>query len=370
MGRWARPVEVVVTDRRLPDRGHWSGRRVFMTGHTGFKGGWLALMLEALGARVTGFSLEPPTTPSLFEEARVGESLERDLRGDVRDLDAVVSAMTATQPDVVLHLAAQPLVLEGMRDPVGTFSTNVMGTVHVLEACRRVHGVKACVVVTTDKVYRDVVEPRAHREGDELGGGDPYAASKACAEMAVAGFEALTSEGGFSVATVRAGNVIGGGDWSPWRLLPDLLSSIDAGRPVVLRRPDAVRPWQHVLDPLTGYLLVAESIERGVKQYEGAWNFGPPESDARSVMDVVHAVESSAGRQIAVNVLDHAPSETGYLALSSEKSRELLGWRPRWDFAHSVRQTVEWHAAWREGRDVGDLSRELANEQVHGAVSA
>ena len=307
-----------MTPGRLPDRQQWSGRRVLVTGHTGFKGGWLVLMLEQLGARVYGLANGVPTDPSLFEEAAIAMALEEDIRIDVRDSEALTATFLRIQPEVVFHLAAQPLVLEGMRDPVGTFATNVMGTVHVLEASRVTESVRACVVVTTDKVYRDAGSSTPYSEDDELGGHEPYGASKAAAEMAAAGYAALAPAERLQIATVRAGNVIGGGDWSPWRLLPDLLSGIDEGTQIRLRRPGAVRPWQHVLDPITGYILVAETLLSDPPgDIVRTWNFGPDASGTRTVLDVVREVEKALGRELPVVLESGESVDAGYLSLSS-----------------------------------------------------
>lgn len=356
-------MEGLVTPGRRPDPGFWRDRRVLVTGHTGFKGGWLCLMLDSLGADVFGFSDRIPTDPSFFVEARVSDALTEDLRGDVRDGPGVLEAFERIKPETVLHLAAQPLVLQGVHDPVGTFATNVMGTVHVLEACRQSLTVRSCVIVTTDKVYKAGATSIPHSEEDELGGHEPYGASKAGAELVASSFATLASRP--HIATVRAGNVIGGGDWSQWRLLPDILVALDTGAELLLRSPEAVRPWQHVLDPLTGYLLVAEALESEVaSDLPRCWNFGPDEQDARTVLDVVHAVERVSKREVPVRVEGSQRVESEFLALSSAQARNHLSWRPRWDFDASVAQTVEWHLDWSAGRDVSEISRSLVSQHV------
>jgi CDP-glucose 4,6-dehydratase len=350
---------------RRPNQSFWRGRRVLVTGHTGFKGSWLCLMLDSLGADVFGWSDRIPTDPSFFVEARVCDALTDDLRGDVRDAPGVMDAFEQIKPDTVLHLAAQPLVLQGIRDPVGTFSTNVMGAVHILEACRQSTTVRSCVIVTTDKVYKAVTTSSRHSEEDEIGGHEPYGASKAGAELVASSYVTLAAEGGPQIATARAGNVIGGGDWSQWRLLPDLLAALDTGEELLLRSPEAVRPWQHVLDPLTGYLLLAERLEsETAPDLPRCWNFGPESRDDRTVLDVVHAVERFSGRQLRLRVEGSQSVESEFLALSSDRARETLGWRPRWDFDASVAQTVEWHLDWRAGRDIGEVSRNLVSQQL------
>lgn len=356
-------MEDLVTGVRIPDPSFWLGRRVLVTGHTGFKGGWLCLLLEELGAEVFGLADGIPTHPSFFLHARVDDALTRDYRLDVRDLAGVLSAFDEVQPETVLHLAAQPLVLEGIRDPVGTFSTNLMGTAHVLEATRLTDSVRSCVVVTTDKVYRSGPTAAPHLEEDELGGDEPYGASKAGAEFIAASFANLVGKIGPRIATARAGNVIGGGDWSPWRLLPDLLAALDRHRELVIRSPGAVRPWQHVLDPLTGYLLLAEAMESD--QTSGlprCWNFGPDARDSRTVLDVVHEVERVSGVSLQLRFEEPNSVESEFLALSSARARQLLGWGRKWNFEASVAQTVNWHVAWREGHDVSVISRKLVKE--------
>lgn len=338
-----------------------------MTGHTGFKGGWLCLMLAELGAEVYGLADGIPTDPSFFVHATVRDALTGDFRVDVRNQAGVHSVFDEIRPETVLHLAAQPLVLEGVRDPVGTFSTNLMGTVHVLEASRLSPIVRSCVVVTTDKVYRTGPNAAPHSEDDELGGDEPYGASKAGAEFIAASYVTLAKEEGARIATARAGNVIGGGDWSPWRLLPDLLAALDQSAEMVLRSPDAVRPWQHVLDPLTGYLLLAESLESDDSSgLPRCWNFGPDPSQSRTVLDVVREVERVSGSPLKVRAECTESVESEFLALSSVRASNVLGWSPQWDFERSVAQTVAWHLAWREGCDVGEVSRTLVEEHLEG----
>ena len=362
-------MEDLVAANRRPDPSFWRGRRVLVTGHTGFKGGWLCLMLHELGAEVYGLADGIPTDPSFFVHARVGDALAGDSRVDVRNQAGVSSVFDEVLPETVLHLAAQPLVLEGVRDPVGTFSTNLMGTVHVLEASRLSPTMRSCVVVTTDKVYKTGPSATVHSEDDELGGKEPYGASKAGAELITASYVTLAEKDGPRIATARAGNVIGGGDWSPWRLLPDLLAALDQSAEIVLRSPGAVRPWQHVLDPLTGYLLLAESLESDASSgLPRCWNFGPNATDSRTVQDVVHEVERVSGVSLRVRVEGASRVESEFLALSSLRAREVLGWSPQWDFQGSVAQTVDWHLAWHQGRDVGEISRMLVSRQLREVI--
>jgi CDP-glucose 4,6-dehydratase len=342
----------------------WSSRRVLVTGHTGFKGGWLAHWLSLLGADVYGLALDPLATPNLYEAARVKSTLAADKRGDISELGQVKRVITSAQPEVVFHLAAQPLVRESYADPLGTFRANVLGTANVLEAVRSCPSVRAVIVITTDKVYRNREWQHAYREPDELGGVDPYSASKACAELVVASYVAsyFMGLGGHSpaVATVRAGNVIGGGDWSVDRLVPDCLRAADADEPLSLRFPTATRPWQHVLDPLSGYLALAEQLlESGQNALPSTWNFGPDAAGTMPVRSVVGLIEHALGQALRrVTEADtYTPHEAGLLALDSSQARSLLGWAPKWDVQEAVLRTVDWHRAWRGGADMASFTR-------------
>ncbi len=335
----------------------WQGRRVLVTGHTGFKGGWLCLWLQSLGAEVHGLALAPSTTPSLHELAQVDAGMQGRI-GDIRDLATVRAAVDAAQPEVIFHLAAQPLVRASYADPVATYATNVMGTVHVLEAARACGRVRAVVNVTTDKCYENREWPWPYREDEPLGGHDPYSSSKACAEIATASWRRsfLQAPGLPAVATARAGNVIGGGDWSEDRLLPDLLRAWETGRPAVLRNPLAVRPWQHVLEPLAGYLLLAQRLLAGGDAWARAWNFGPVEGDARQVGWVAdtlaHHWPGSAGW---VQDAQAQPHEAQLLRLDATLARVRLGWQPCWPLAHALAQVADWHRSWRAGDDARGL---------------
>jgi CDP-glucose 4,6-dehydratase len=320
------------------DPGFWSGRRVLVTGHTGFKGGWLALWLTSLGAHVTGFSRPPSTSPSLFELARIGDDV-RTVEGDVRDRGGVAVAIDEATPDVVFHLAAQPLVRASYSDPIATYDSNVIGTANVLDAAREYEGVlHSIVVVTSDKCYLNPERDRPFVESDPLGGHDPYSSSKAAAELVAAAYRDSYD---LPIATARAGNVIGGGDFGADRLVPDAMRAVAAGEPLRVRRPDAIRPWQHVLCSLHGYGLLAERAERG------PWNFGPAVGDAKPVRWVAERL----GVEWEADPGDH-PHEARYLKLDSTKAHEQLGWRPRWDLEQGLDATVEWYAAHRDGGDV------------------
>jgi len=328
----------------------WRGRRVFVTGHTGFKGGWLSLWLSRLGAEVHGFSLAPATAPALFEVARVGEGMDHRI-GDIRDPAALTAAVNAAAPDIVFHLAAQPLVREGYSDPRTTMETNVLGTMNVLEAVRATPSVKSVVVVTTDKCYQNREWAKPYREDDALGGHDPYSASKACAEIVSAAWRDAFLGGHVALATARAGNVIGGGDWAADRLIPDAFRAWQDARALTIRYPHAVRPWQHVLDALAGYLQLGEHLADGAGQ--GAWNFGPAAEDCLPVQDLLQILAQRWGGGGAW-VVDAAPQlhEAGLLRLDSAKARAGLGWRPALKLEQALAVTVDWQQAWRRGEDM------------------
>jgi CDP-glucose 4,6-dehydratase len=334
----------------------WCKRKVFLTGHTGFKGSWLSLWLQHLGAEVTGFALPPPTDPSLFESARVGDGMVSTI-ADVRDLDALRLALAAAKPEIVFHLAAQPLVRLGFRMPVETYSTNVMGVVNLLEAIRCQPEVRAVVVVTSDKCYENREWVWGYREDEPMGGYDPYSSSKGCAELVVAAYRrSFFGEGAGQhparVASVRAGNVVGGGDWAEDRLVPDIVRALNAGRPILVRNPESVRPWQHVLEPLAGYLLLAERLAAEGRALEGGWNFGPRDEDARPVRDVVARFCAAWGEGASWDCsAASGPHEAHYLKLDCSKAIAQLKWRPRWSLDTAIDRIVEWHLAHRSGAD-------------------
>ncbi len=344
----------------------WRGKRVFLTGHTGFKGGWLALWLTQLGAVVRGFALDPATTPNLLTEARLASVIE-DVRGDIRDAKALEGAMHSFRPEVVFHLAAQPLVRTSYEDPIGTYETNVIGTARVLDAVRRCPSVRAVVSVTTDKCYENKEWLWGYRETDPLGGYDPYSSSKACAEIVSAAFrqsyfhpDKWNQPGGHTtgIATGRAGNVIGGGDWALDRLLPDLIRGFAAGEPVRIRRPLSIRPWQHVLEPVCGYLLLAEKLlSNDAARYATAFNFGPHDDDAQPVQWIVERMTKFWGDG-ATWVLDPDPSvhEAGYLKLDASRARAELGWKPQLRLETALEWLVRWYKAAAAGEDMQALT--------------
>jgi CDP-glucose 4,6-dehydratase len=335
----------------------WRDRRVLLTGHTGFKGSWLSLWLQSLGAQVFGFALPPATTPSLFDVARVGESMNHMI-GDLRNLETLTACLSNAQPEFVFHLGAQSLVRLSYADPVGTFATNVMGTVHLLEAVRRFNQncltqgkppTRAVIIVTSDKCYQNSGKSVPYREDEPLGGDDPYSSSKACAEVVTAAYRQSFGDAGKSmpaIASARAGNVIGGGDWAIDRLVPDAVMAFARDLPLRVRNPSAIRPWQHVLEPLAGYLVLAQALFREGERFAGAWNFGPDSTDEQPVSHVVSRLVDAWGKPARweVDRAEH-PHEAQVLKLDSSKARTHLAWRPRWNLDQAVKLTVEWYIA-------------------------
>ena len=340
----------------------WRGKRVFLTGHTGFKGSWLSLWLQALGAELTGYALEPPTNPSLFKEAQVAEGMT-SIIGDILDLERLKKALQAAAPDIVIHMAAQPLVRQSYENPVETYATNVMGTVHLLESVRLIGGVKAIVNVTTDKCYENREWEWGYRESEPMGGYDPYSNSKGCAELVSAAYRSSFFNKdqyvhhGVALATARAGNVIGGGDWAKDRLIPDILAAFEHHSPVNIRNPHALRPWQHVLEPLGGYLLLAERLYTQGPYFAEGWNFGPNDDDARPVGWIVEKLVDMWGGDACwtKDEGDH-PHEASYLKLDISKARARLGWRPMLRLEDALKLIVEWTQARSNGANVRTLS--------------
>ena len=336
----------------------WKGRRVLITGHTGFKGSWLSAWLHLMGAEVTGYALAPPTDPSLFEQARLGELVHHN-QADIRDLERVRAAVDAARPEVVFHLAAQPLVRLSYDQPVETYATNVMGTVHLLEAIRQVGGVAACVCVTSDKCYENREWVWPYRETDPMGGHDPYSSSKGCSELVIAAYRssyfppAKIASGGLALASVRAGNVIGGGDWALDRLVPDLVRAFARGEAPLIRSPRSVRPWQHVLEALGGYIMIAERLLAGEAEFADAWNFGPSDDDARPVSWIVERMQARWGGGAAAPKADTGlqPHEAGLLRLDSSKARGALGWRPALTLDDALGWIVDWYQQVGGGAD-------------------
>jgi CDP-glucose 4,6-dehydratase len=342
--------------RGAVDPAFWAGKRVFLTGHTGFKGSWLSLWLQRMGAQLTGFALAPPTTPALFDDARVAPGMT-SIIGDIRDREVLEQALVAANPEIVIHMAAQPLVRASYDDPVGTYAINVMGTVHLLEAVRKAAGVRAVCVVTTDKCYENREWAWGYREDEAMGGYDPYSNSKGCSELVTSAYRRSFFGAGShtALASGRAGNVIGGGDWALDRLIPDILRAVEQGELVLIRNPLAIRPWQHVLEPLSGYLVLCQALWHDPVAAAQAWNFGPRDDDARPVQWIVERMcalwGDGAGWTRDESVQPH---EANYLKLDISKARAGLGWQPRWSLGEALESIVAWHRAWLRGDDMHD----------------
>lgn len=347
--------------------GFWAGKSVLLTGHTGFKGSWLSLWLQSLGAKVVGYALQPPTNPSLFATANVAEGMT-SIEGDVRDLSALTNVFEKYQPEIVIHMAAQALVRRSYTSPVETYSTNVMGTVNLLEAVRNTGSVKVVVNVTSDKCYENREWIWGYRENEPMGGYDPYSNSKGCAELVASAYRASFfnpdqyAKHRVAVASVRAGNVIGGGDWAEDRLIPDIMRAIVQGKPVQIRSPHAIRPWQHVLEPLSGYLVLAQKLHENGAAFSEGWNFGPNDEDAKPVSWIVDRLTKTWGEGAAW-ALDggNHPHEAHYLKLDCSKAKARLGWHPRWHLDEALEAIVEWHRAHQAGSNMREITlRQIA----------
>ena len=352
---------MIGTSNISPD--FWRDKRVLLTGHTGFKGGWLSLWLQSMGADVAGIALPPPSAPSLFNVADVGQGMSHHI-ADIRDYASIAPLFAQLQPQIVFHLAAQPLVRASYQQPLETYATNVMGTVHVLEAARQAGSVRAIVNITTDKCYENQEWVWGYRESDPMGGHDPYSSSKGCAELVSSAYRnSFLKEAGIALATARAGNVIGGGDWAQDRLLPDILRALEHGTAVLIRNPHAIRPWQHVLEPLSGYLQLAERLYTQGQPYAEGWNFGPNDDDARPVQWIVEQLCATWGGDANWQMQpgEH-PHEASFLKLDISKARQQLGWQPRWSLQEALAHVVHWHKAWRNGENM----RILCMQQISG----
>lgn len=352
------------------NREFWKGKRVFLTGHTGFKGGWLSLWLADMGAEVHGYALPAPTEPSFFLTSNVEERLASSTIADVRDVPALSEALRAAQPDVVFHLAAQSLVRLSYSAPVETYAVNVMGTVNLLEAVRETAGIAAVLNVTSDKCYENREWVWPYRESEAMGGFDPYSSSKGCAELVTAAYRrSFLEEAGVQLASARAGNVIGGGDWAADRLVPDFLRALDAGQVLTVRSPGATRPWQHVLEPLSGYLILAEKLCTEGSSHTGAWNLGPEYGDCKTVKWIVeYLCSQQAGAQWQCHTNQEA-HEANALQVDSSKARSVLGWRPRWNLQAALDKTLDWHEAWKQGSATDMAEFGLKQIQEYEAVA-
>lgn len=348
----------------------WKGKRVLVTGHTGFKGSWLSLWLQSMGAQVVGYALAPPTNPALFEVAEIEKGMT-SIIGDIRDLERLRKVFAEQQPEIVIHMAAQPLVRYSYIEPVETYSTNVMGTVNLLEAVRSTKSVKAVVNVTTDKCYENREWAWGYRENEAMGGYDPYSSSKGCAELVTAAYRnsffhpEKHNEHGVAIASGRAGNVIGGGDWADDRLIPDVMRAITAGKPANIRNPNAIRPWQHVLEPLSGYLVLAQKLYEEGAAYGEGWNFGPNDEDAKPVQWIVEKLTRSWGEG-ASWVVDggNHPHEAHYLKLDCSKAKSRLEWHPRWNLEEALGAIVEWQRAYQDGKAIKAVTLKQIRQYV------
>jgi len=339
----------------------WKGRKVFITGHTGFKGSWLCLWLHKLGANVTGYALVPPTEPSLFQLCNISE-LMNSVIADIRDKNKLIKAMQTASPEIVIHMAAQPLVREAYRNPVETYEVNVMGTVNLFDAVRGCGGIKAVLNVTSDKCYENKEWVWGYREHEPLGGYDPYSSSKACSELVTAAYRSSFfnpsdyADHGVAIASARAGNVIGGGDWAADRLIPDCIRALLQGEKIVIRNPNAIRPWQHVLEPLSGYLLLAEKLYYEGQRFSAGWNFGPDENDAKPVEWIVKMMCEKWGENCAYEIDSHGhPHEAQYLKLDCSKAKAELGWYPRWTLEKTLDSIMAWSQAYRHNGDLREV---------------
>jgi len=343
-----------------PSPEFWKGKHVLLTGHTGFKGAWLSLVLNHLGAKVTGISLPPNSNPNLFTLAKIS-GITNTHFVDIRDADKLSKIINETNPEIIFHLAAQALVRPSYLDPLQTFSTNIMGTAHVLDSLRKIESIKVAVMVTTDKVYQNLEQIKPYQENDHLGGHDPYSASKAASELIISSYrDSFLLQHDISIASARAGNVIGGGDWSEDRLIPDAIRAWNLNRPLVIRKPKAIRPWQHVLEPLTGYLILAESLYKD-NSLIGAYNFGSENTDTASVEQVVCLAQSLyPGSEIVIKNSDTDPHEAGLLLLDNSKAKTMLGVLPRWNLLTAVNYTMKWYQAF----SIGDNARNLCENDI------
>jgi CDP-glucose 4,6-dehydratase len=334
------------------DRAFWQGKRVFLTGHTGFKGSWLSLWLSSLGAEVKGYALNPPTLPSLFIEAKIDSIIDSQI-ADIRSQDILHDSMTKFSPDILIHMAAQPLVKYSYNAPIETYEVNVIGTAKVLEVARSCPNLKAIVNITTDKCYENDNRSEGYKEEDPMGGYDPYSSSKSCAEFVASSYRrSFLQDKGVGLVSVRAGNVIGGGDWADDRLIPDILRSFEKKKPVIVRNPRATRPWQHVLEPLSGYLILAQKLYKDQKKYSEGWNFGPNDENAKPVDWILNKMIAKWPSSSWKLDTDSSHHEAGFLKLDISKAKSKLGWKPVWELNHTLDRIIFWHKAWLNKEDM------------------
>ena len=349
----------------------WKNKSVFLTGHTGFKGGWLALWLSSMGAKVTGYALAPNTTPNLFDMLAIDSLIEQSHIADIRDLATLQKAMSEAKPDIVIHMAAQPLVRYSYANPVETYATNVMGTVHILESTRTIESVRATVVVTTDKCYENRERGAGYREDEAMGGFDPYSSSKGCAELVSSAYrQSYFSKSANHLASARAGNVIGGGDWSEDRLIPDAIKAFESGNTLMIRNPLATRPWQHVLEPLSGYLILAQSLFQDGEKFSSAWNFGPKDTDNRSVQEVISTLCQQWGPDAKWQQDSSSqPHEAGLLKLDCSKASKQLRWEPKWNLETAIEKIIQWHKAYLAKENMQALTLKQIDQYIHTNIS-
>jgi CDP-glucose 4,6-dehydratase len=358
------------------DLAFWKEKKVFLTGHTGFKGSWLSLWLTSMGAKVTGYALNPVSQPNLYDVLDISRIIDHSLIGDIRDLALLQKSMHEAEPDIVIHMAAQPLVRYSYVNPVETYSTNVMGTVHVLESARYSQTIRATVIVTTDKCYENKEWVWGYRENEPMGGNDPYSSSKGCAELVTAAYRnSFFSDSNYAehrnaIGTVRSGNVIGGGDWSEDRLIPDAIKAFINGKPLMIRNPLATRPWQHVLEPLSGYLVLAQSLYLEGVRYAGGWNFGPRDEDTRAVKEVIELLSKGWGKNVTWQADSaESPHEAQLLKLDCSKARVHLGWRPKWSVNESIAKILEWQCAYQSNLDMKAFSLSQIQSYIEAQYS-
>ncbi len=345
------------------DKSFWKNKKVFITGHTGFKGGWLSLWLKKLGANVAGYALEPLIKKAIFFDAEIFSSIDKSYIGDIRDEEFLLKCMQSFKPEIVIHMAAQPLVKKSYELPKDTFTTNIIGTVNIFETIRKTSSVKAVLNVTTDKCYKNNEWDWGYRENEPLGGKDPYSSSKACSELISSAYrKSFFSEIGIALATARAGNVIGGGDWSKDRIIPDSIKSLIKNKSLYIRNPSSTRPWQHVLDPLCGYIILCQNLIENPNNFSEAWNFGPYEEDAKPVSFIVNKIVKNWNKKIEWNIdKSKHQHEDKYLKLDCSKSRKKLKWKPNWRLDRAIEETVLWYKAWYKNKSMKDFTLNQIN---------
>jgi CDP-glucose 4,6-dehydratase len=351
----------MVVKKGIVDGDFWNRKKVFLTGHTGFKGSWISLWLQSMGAIVKGYSLAPNTTPNIFTEADVSKDMESEI-GDIRDIDKISNSMSVFDPDVLIHMAAQPLVRLSYKEPVETYTTNVIGTVNVYEAARKCKNLKAIVSVTTDKCYENNEWDWGYRENEPMGGHDPYSSSKGCAELVTSAYRRsfFNTKDSASLASARAGNVIGGGDWADDRLIPDILKAFEKSEPVIIRNPLSTRPWQNVLEPLSGYLVLAQELYLNGDTFAEGWNFGPKDEDCKPVSWILDKMVTKWGNGASWALdIDNNPHEAGFLKLDCSKAANRLKWQPKWSLEETLNKIINWHQLYLNN---GDVKKECLKE--------